>query len=100
MPGIVLAWLVGEGILTWRSFHDDHRPPMPGQLLAASGIFVMLGLLAEAQQARFLAAALAWGFDIAALMNVLPQAVSGSKTGTAATGTTQAPGTASAGGRG
>lgn len=77
MPGIVLAWLVGEGILTYRSFKDDHRPPLPGQLLAASGIFVMLALLAEAQQARFLAGALAWGFDIAALMNVLPQAVAG-----------------------
>jgi len=99
VPGIVLAWLVGEGILTWRSFHDDHRPPLPGQLLAASGIFVMLGLLAEAQQARFLAAALAWGFDIAALMNVLPQAVSGSA-GKTATGTTQAQGTTTAGGRG
>ena len=61
MPGIVLAWLVGEGILTYRSFEDDHRPPLPGQLLAASGIFVMmLALLAEAQQARFLAGALAW----------------------------------------
>lgn len=99
MPGIVLAWLVGEGILTYRSFKQDHRPPLPGQLLAASGIFIMLGLLAEAQQARFLAGALAWGFDVAALMNVLPQAVSGA-TPKATSGTTQAPGTVTAGGRG
>lgn len=100
MPGIVLAWLVGEGILTYRSFKNDHRPPLPGQLLAASGIFVMLALLAEAQQARFLAAALAWGFDVAALMNVLPEAVAGSSTASKSTGTTQAPGTTTAGGRG
>lgn len=105
MPGIVLAWLVGEGILTYRSFKDDHRPPLPGQLLASSGLFIMLGLLAEAQQARFLAAALAWGFDAAALMNVLPGVVTGStgKQGTAAgaqTGTAQKPGTSTAGGRG
>jgi hypothetical protein len=89
VPGIVLAWLVGEGILTWRSFKQDHRPPLPGQLLAASGIFVMLGLLAEAQQARFLAGALAWGFDVAALMNVLPQVATGG-TGQAAGKTTTA----------
>ena len=102
MPGIVLAWLVGEGILTYRSFKNDHRPPLPGQLLASSGLFVMLGLLAEAEQARFLAAALAWGFDIAALMNILPAVATGATmtTSGAQTGTAQAPGTTTAGGRG
>lgn len=77
MPGIVLAWAVGEGILAYRSVKVNHGPPMPGALLASSGVFILLGLLAEAQQARFLAAALAWGFDVAALMNLLPQIFTG-----------------------
>jgi hypothetical protein len=80
MPGIVLAALVGEGIVTYRSVKQDGRPAMPGQLLAVSGVFVLLFFLAEYQPARFLAAALAWGFDVAALMNVLPGAVTGGTT--------------------
>lgn len=77
MPGIVLAWAVGEGIIIYRAYKVTKAPPMPGQLLASSGLFVMLALLAEADRARFLAAALAWGFDIAALLNVLPQIATG-----------------------
>lgn len=73
MPGIVLAWLVGEGIVIYRSFHDDHRWPMPGQLLASTALFAALGFLARNDQARFLAGAMAWGFDIAAFMNLAPQ---------------------------
>jgi hypothetical protein len=33
---------------------------------------VLLALLAQAEQARFLATALAWGFDAAAFMNLFP----------------------------
>lgn len=90
MPGLVLAWLTGEGIIFYRSWKQDQRLPVPGQLLAASGVFILLGFLAQAPKAQFLASALAWGFDIAALMNVLPGAVTG--------GTTT--GSASAGGAG
>lgn len=77
MPGIVLAWLVGEGIIVYRSFKQDHRAPVPGQLLGASAIFIMLGLLAEAPRATFLAGALAWGFDVAAFLNIAPGLLTG-----------------------
>ena len=77
MPGMVLAWLTGEGIIFWRSWRQDQRFPVPGQLLAASFIFAMLAVVAQADRARFAATALAWGFDIAALMNVLPQVATG-----------------------
>ena len=77
MPGLVAAWLTGEAIIFWRSWKQDGRFPVPGQLLAASAIFAMLGLLAQADRARFLATALAWGFDIAALLNVLPDVATG-----------------------
>lgn len=70
MGPFIAAWLVGEGIIVYRSVKAYKAPPGPGQLLLSSGVFVMLGLLSEAQQARFLATALAWGFDAAAFMNL------------------------------
>ena len=77
MPGIGLAWLTGNAILFWRSWKQDQRLPIPGQLIAANFVFIALALLAEAERARFLATALAWGFDVAALLNVLPQIATG-----------------------
>lgn len=66
--GIILAWGVGVGIITYRTVRDCHRPPMPGALLASSGAFALLALLSE--PAPELAVTLAVGFDIAALMNL------------------------------
>lgn len=77
MGGIALAWAVGEGILVYRSVRYNHGPPVPGALLASSGLFVLLAVLAQAEQARFLATALAWGFDAAAFMNLFPAVTSG-----------------------
>lgn len=70
MGPFVMAWLVGEGIIIYRSVKTQKAPPGPGQLLLSSGVFVILGLLAESQSARSLAVTLAWGFDIAAFMNL------------------------------
>jgi hypothetical protein len=70
MGGITLAWMVGEGIIIYRYVKQNHGPPVPGALLASSGLFVLLGILAQAESARFLANALAWGFDAAAFMNL------------------------------
>jgi len=80
MGGIVAAWAVGESIIAYRAFKRTHAPPMPGMLLASSALFVMLALLAESDQARGLATALAWGFDIAAFMNLAPQITGGAAT--------------------
>jgi hypothetical protein len=81
MPGIVLAWLFGEGLIIYRSFKKDHHPPMPGQLLVTTGLFAALGLVADASpDARLLAAALAWGFDVAAFMNLAPEITGGGTT--------------------
>src|SRR5215471_14429126 len=76
MGAFVMAWLVGEGIIIYRTARDGKKetghytPPGPGQLVWSSGIFVLLALLAESQQARTLAITMAWGFDIAAFMNL------------------------------
>lgn len=70
MGAFVMAWLVGEGIIIYRSVKEQKAPPGPGQLMLSSGVFVLLALLAEAKSARSLAVTLAWGFDIAAFMNL------------------------------
>lgn len=65
---LLAAWLVGEGIITYRTVARQHRPPMPGELLASSGAFVLLALLAEWQAG--LAVTIAVGLDIAAFLNL------------------------------
>jgi hypothetical protein len=72
-----LAWLIGEGIICYRSVRVNHAPPMPGALLASSGVFVLLALLAESDSARPVAVALAYGFDLSALMNLFPPVTGG-----------------------
>jgi hypothetical protein len=72
-----MAWLIGEGIIVFRSVRSNHAPPMPGALIASSGIFALLALLAESDSARPLAVALAYGFDLAAFMNLAPSITGG-----------------------
>jgi hypothetical protein len=108
--GLVAAWLFGTAIVVWRDVHVQHRIPAPGQLLGISALFLGLAAVSEYTPAAGLATALAWGLDVAALLDVLPQGLGGQitqaqaaespGTGKQATGTTQAPGTATIGGRG
>ena len=77
MGGLVAAWAVGEGLIIYRAFKQRKAPPMPGQLLASSALFIMLGLLAESDQARGLAVTMAWGFDLAAFLNLAPAITTG-----------------------
>lgn len=80
MGPFITAWLIGEGIVSYRAIKQTHMPPVPGALLATSGIFVLLAVLAESEQARPLATVLAYGFDIAAFMNVAPLITGGAAT--------------------
>lgn len=70
MGPLIVAWLVGEGIIIFRSVKQQKAPPGPGQLLLSSGVFVLLALLAENTKGRSLATTLAFGFDLAAFMNL------------------------------
>lgn len=90
MPALILAWLLGEGIIVWRAAAKQHQPPVPGQMLAATGLFVLLALVAEYEPARGAAVAFAFGIDLAVLMQVLPGTKVASATGVASTGKVQA----------
>jgi hypothetical protein len=72
MGGLVLAWMIGEGLITWRSVSEQHMPPSPRQLLFASILFAGLGVVAEYAPARTVATAFAFGVDLAVLLKVLP----------------------------
>ena len=75
----MFAWLTGEGIIVWR-WVKNGAPPTPGALLLPSGVYLALAILAEYQPARFAAVALAWGFDVAVLLQVVgkePKQVTG-----------------------
>ena len=71
--GLVAAWLAGLAIVAWRDVHAQHRIPAPGQLLGVSALFLGLAAVSEYAPAAGLATAVAWGLDLAALLNVLPQ---------------------------
>lgn len=82
---LTAAWLAGLALITYRNVSRNHQPPVPGTMLAASGLFALLALVAEYQPAAGAAALAAWGFDLAALMNILPGNLAGPpKTTTAA----------------
>jgi hypothetical protein len=96
--GITLAWLIGEAIIITRQVNKQHHPPVPGALLASSGLFALLAIIAEYPPARPAMTLLAFGVDIAAWLEmpyITP--ASPAKTAAAGTGKTAAAGTASGG---
>lgn len=66
MTSIILAWLVGEGLMIYHDVQRNHRPPLPAELLSTSGLFVLLALLGEPYPQ--LASILSWGFVSAAFL--------------------------------
>jgi len=88
--GLVLAWMAGEAIVTWRVWKGQHRPPMPGELLAVSGVYLVAGVIHSAPQGAFLGSALGWGMTLAAFLNVAPQLTGGTTTAPAKTSVKEA----------
>jgi hypothetical protein len=76
--GLAGAWILGEAIVIWRQVHKSHRLPVPGQLLGITGLFAALALIADASSsARPVITLLAWGIDLAGLLEVLPAGLLG-----------------------
>jgi hypothetical protein len=90
MGPFIMAWAIGEGIIVYRGVTKTKAPPIPGALLASSGLFALLAILAEWDRARPVAVALAYGFDIAAFMNLYPP-VTGGGAATSSTAAAAAP---------
>ena len=94
MGTFVMAWLVGETIIVYRSAKTLKAPPGPGQLVLSSGLFALLALIAQSEKAQTPATLFAWGINVAAFMNLYPS--SANKAGSAiakAVGQVVSPGT-------
>lgn len=69
MGSVLLAWLVGMGLVSWRYVKVEHSPPAPGDLLVASGAFAIAGVISMADET--VGNLFAWGLDAAALLRIL-----------------------------
>lgn len=78
--GIVIAWLAGEAMITYR-WMKAGAPPTPGTLVMASGFFALCALLGEYRPARPAATLLAFGIDLAAYLQVVGKAPAAQATG-------------------
>lgn len=110
--GFAAAWLLGTGIGVYRQVTRSHRMPVPGNILALQAFFAALALIGDViPNARRVTVLLAWSLDIAGILQLLSSGPLSGQVATAqaseataespiATGTTQKPGTSTAGGRG
>ena len=85
--GILLAWAVELGLITWRDVtgkdptHTINGFPLPADYLATFMVFGTLGLVPKDNGGASKAATLAaWAFVIATYMNALPAVVNPSGT--------------------
>ena len=73
MGGLAGAWAVGMGITVWRQVKQSAHLPVPADLVAVTGLFLVLGLVADmSTKARMPVTLIAWGLDVAGLLRVLP----------------------------
>lgn len=78
MRGFAAAWVAGMAIVVWRNTAVNKRLPVPGALLGVTGLFAAMGLVADiAPQSRQVVTWVAWGLDLAGLLNILPAGLSG-----------------------
>ena len=94
--GVLLAWLVEVGLITWRDLsgkdptHVIQGFPLPADYLATFMVFGTLGLVPKDSPGSKAATLAAWAFVLATYMNALPNALNpsgtpGAKTSTAGT---------------
>lgn len=78
MKGFTAAWLLGEGIVGFRYIRRDKRIPVPGALAGVTVLFLALAVIADVSPAwRRPVTLLAWGLDVAGLLNLIPAGPAG-----------------------
>ena len=88
MRGLAGAFVFAEALVIWRQVHRDHHMPVPGQLIAITGLFAAFALAADAvPPAAPVITAVAWGLDLAGLLNLWPAGLGGQVQTAAASGT-------------
>ena len=71
MGGFTAAWLTAEGIVIWRNTRLVKRMVPPSALAGVTLLYLALDMLASAvPRSRFPVTALAWGLNIAGLLNL------------------------------
>jgi hypothetical protein len=76
MFGVLSAWLVEVGLITYRdlkagSTNTINGLPLPADYVATFVVFGALGALAEVPAARNFAGITAWGFVLASVLNLV-----------------------------
>ena len=106
MGPFLVAWLVGMGLNVAHGAYEQKvysgiggkvvppkgasaLPPKPGRLLIASGIYVGLAVLAEADSLRSTATLAAWGYNIAIGLSWADEYSKEKKEGITAAGSTK-----------
>lgn len=83
MGGFVAAWLTAEGIIIWRQVRVSHKPPVPGQMLGVTALFLGLAIIADiSPQARPVVTLGAWGLNVAGILRLWPDSKAGAGLGT------------------
>ena len=99
--GLLGAWLVAEALVAWRQVHGTGRPPVPGKLLAVTGLFGALAITADVfPRAKPVIVVTKWGIDLAGFLNLRPAGLGAQVQQAEASGTTSASGSASTAGAG
>jgi len=82
------AWLLGLGIVTWRQVKGGAHLPVPGALLAVTGLFAVLGVVVDVvPRSGTFVVVTAYGLDVAGVFNLWPQGLGGQVQQAAAAGT-------------
>jgi hypothetical protein len=82
------AWLASTGLVIWRQLHGNPHLPVPGTLLAVTGIFGLLAVAGDvAPAARPVITLGAWGIVVAGVLNLWPAGLGAEAQATAASGT-------------
>jgi hypothetical protein len=70
MDSLTLPWMVEIGLISYRDYQANKRPPLPSEVLSTFVIFGFFTIISVAEPK--LGAALGWGIVIATALNVMP----------------------------